>query len=559
VVPRLLAAPSPGSCPLACNGLVAGADGFDAVVVGSGPNGLVGAITLADAGLKVLLLEAAGTFGGGLRSAALTLDGYTHDICATVLPLARASAAMRDLPLAVEWAFPAVQAAHPLDGQDAVLVHRDVAQTAAGLGTARDALAWRHSAGATARAGFGLVDSLLSPLSVPRAPLRLARYGALGVLPATVLARAMFGGERGRAVIAGMAAHSMVDLRAPITGGYGLLLAGLAHQVGWPVVRGGSRRLAAALVARLESLGGVAEAGHRVRDLSDVPNATVILLDLTPAQVLAVCADRLPAGYARRLRGFRYGPGVFKLDWALSGPVPWADPAVGAAGTVHLGGTLDQIVASEAEVAAGRHPERPYVLAVQPCVADPSRAPAGHHVLWAYCHVPHGSTLDMTAAIEAQVERFAPGFRDLILARVAHDTAALERHDPNIVGGDIGGGYAGLTQFVRRPRLSAHPWATPLRGVYLCSASTPPGAGVHGMGGYHAARLALSRFLRGQGETPPSVPVNNDFLSERTVAAVSRSPYAFRFFALAAGDRVARPHHAVRRRRGDPARAGRIR
>jgi phytoene dehydrogenase-like protein len=482
---------------------VTGADGFDAVVVGSGPNGLVGAITLAEAGLRVLLLEGAGQFGGGLHSAALTRDGFTHDRCASVLPLALASKAFRELNLQIEWAFPPVQAAHPLDGQDAVLVHRDIAQTAAGLGSARDALAWRQSVGATARAGYGLVDSLLSPLSVPRAPLRLARYGALGALPATALARALFGGERGRATLAGMAAHSMVDLRLPITGGYGMLLAALAHQVGWPVVRGGSQRLASALVRRLVELGGVAECGHQVRNLSDVPNAEVILLDLTPVQVLAVCGDKLPAEYARRLRRFRYGPGVFKVDWALSGPVPWADAAVSAAGTVHLGGTLAQIAAGEAEVAAGRHPERPYVLAVQPCAADPSRAPAGRHVLWAYCHVPNGSTVDMTAAIEDQIERFAPGFRDVILARVTHDTAALERNDPNLVGGDIGGGYAGLTQFIRRPKLSPHPWATPLRGVYLCSASTPPGGGVHGMGGFHAARLALARLAaagrRGEG------------------------------------------------------------
>jgi phytoene dehydrogenase-like protein len=472
---------------------VAGADGFDAVVVGSGPNGLIGAVTLAEAGLHVLLLEGAGEFGGGLRSAALTLDGYTHDFCATVMPLALASVAFRDLGLPVDWAYPQVQAAHPLDGQDAVLVHRDVAQTAAGLGSARDALAWRQSVGATARDGFGLVDSLLSPLSPPRAPLRLARYGALGAMPATVLARALFRGERGRAVLAGMSAHSMVDLHAPITGGYGLLLAALAHQVGWPVVRGGSQRLAAALVDRLVSLGGAAEAGNPVRDLSDVPKAGVILLDLTPRQVLTVCGERLPAGYARRLRRFRYGPGVFKLDWALSGPVPWKDPSVALAGTVHLGGTLAEVAAGEAEVAAGRHPERPYVLTVQPCAADPSRAPAGRHVLWAYCHVPNGSTVDMTTVIEDQIERFAPGFRDLILARVAHDTAALERHNPNLVGGDIGSGYAGVTQFISRPRLSPHPWATPLPGVYLCSASTPPGAAVHGMGGYAAARLALAR------------------------------------------------------------------
>jgi phytoene dehydrogenase-like protein len=506
------------------------ADGFDAVVVGSGPNGLAGAVMLAEAGLKVLLLEAADEFGGGLRSGPLTgLDGFTHDMCATVLPLARASVAFRPLDLDVAWAFPAVQAAHPLDKQDAVLVHRDVQETARGLGSRRDATAWRQSVGATAgssgtagsgragrngraggssgtagssgtggsgRAGgdFGLVDSLLSPLSVPRAPLRLARYGALGWLPATVLGRTLFKGERARAALAGMAAHSMVDLRRPITGGYGLLLAALAHQVGWPVVRGGSARLAAALVDRLIVGGGVAETGQPVRDLADVPPARIVLLDLTPRQVLSVCGERLPSGYARRLSEYRYGPGVFKLDWALSGPVPWRDPAVGGAATVHLGGTLDEIAGAEADVAAGHHPDRPYVLAVQPCAADPSRAPDGKHILWAYCHVPNGSAKDMTAAVEAQVERFAPGFRDLVLARVAHDTAAMERHNPNLVGGDIAGGYSGLTQFVRRPVLSPHPWRTPLPGVYLCSASTPPGAGVHGMGGYHAARLALAEL-----------------------------------------------------------------
>ncbi len=468
------------------------ADGFDAVVVGSGPNGLIAAVTLARARLKVLLLEGAAEFGGGLRSGPLTgLDGFTHDMCATVLPLARASAAFRGLDLGVEWALPRVQAAHPMDGQDAVLIDRDVARTAAGLGSRRDALAWRQSVGAAGGGGYGLVDSVLSPLSPPRAPLRLARFGALGALPATVLGQALFGGDRARAALAGMAAHSMIDLRRPISGGYGLLLAALAHQVGWPVVRGGSARLAAALVARLTELGGVAEAGQPVRDLSEVPPAGIVLLDLTPRQVREVCGDRLPAGYAGRLARYRYGPGVFKLDWALSGPVPWRDPAVAGAATVHLGGTLEEIAHGEAEVVAGRHPGRPYVLAVQPCAADPSRAPAGKHILWAYCHVPNGSTVDMTRAVEDQVERFAPGFRDLIIARAAHDTAAMERHNPNLVGGDIAGGYSGLSQFVRRPAWSPRPWQTPLPGVYLCSASTPPGAGVHGMGGYHAARLAM--------------------------------------------------------------------
>ena len=271
------------------------ADGFDAVVVGSGPNGLAGAVTLAAAGLKVLLLEAADEFGGGLRSGPLTgLDGFTHDWCAAVHPLARASAAFRNLDLDVTWAYPAVQAAHPLDGQDAVLVHRNLSATAQGLGSRRDATAWRQTVGAAAAGGFGLVDSLLSPLSMPRAPLRLARYGALGGLPATVLGRAIFGGERARAALAGMAAHSMVDLRRPITGGYGLLLAALAHKVGWPVVRGGSARLAAALVARLINDGGVAETGQPVKNLGDLPRAPIVLLDLTPRQVLAVCGERLP-------------------------------------------------------------------------------------------------------------------------------------------------------------------------------------------------------------------------------------------------------------------------
>jgi phytoene dehydrogenase-like protein len=307
-----------------------------------------------------------------------------------------------------------------------------------------------------------------------------------------VLARTVFSDERGRAVLAGMAAHSMVDLRRPITGGYGLLLAALAHQVGWPVVKGGSARLAEALVARFAERGGVAETGHRVKDLADVPRAGIVLLDLTPRQVLSVCGERLPGRYANGLRSYRYGPGVFKMDWALSGPVPWRDPAVAGAATVHLGGTLGEIAEAEGMVAGGGIPERPYVLAVQPCAADPSRAPAGRHILWAYCHVPNGSAADMTTAIENQVERFAPGFRDLIIARTAHDTAAMEEHNENLVGGDIAGGYSGLAQFVRRPVLSPHPWRTPLPGVYLCSASTPPGGGVHGMGGYHASRLALA-------------------------------------------------------------------
>lgn len=465
------------------------ADGFDAVVVGSGPNGLSGAVTLAGAGLRVLLVEGAEEFGGGLRS--FDLDGAVCDMCATVLPLARASRAFRDLNLPVEWAEPEIEAAHPLERQDAVLVHRDAARTARELGTRRDAWSWQKTVGAAARAGAPLADTLLSPLDFPKAPVAAARFGALGLLPATTLARTVFDGERAKAVFAGMAAHSMLDLKAPVTGAYGLLLSSLAHSTGWPLVRGGSQRLADAMITRLGELGGTAVAGRPVRDLADLPETPVTLLDVTPRQFLAIAGDRLPTAYRRRMSRFRYGRGVFKLDWILSGPVPWRDPEAGKAATVHLGGTLEEIVEAEAEVSRGRHPERPFVLVVQPCVADPGRAPEGKHVLWGYCHVPNGSDRDLTEEIEAQIERFAPGFRDLIVTKVAHGPAALERHNPNLVGGDIGGGSADLAQFAGRPVLSLNPWKTPLEGVYLCSASTPPGAGVHGMGGLHAARRAL--------------------------------------------------------------------
>jgi phytoene dehydrogenase-like protein len=464
---------------------------YDSVVVGSGPNGLVAAVTLAAAGRRVLVLEAAAQYGGGLRTEELTLPGFAHDVCATVLPLALASPAFQALALDVDWAHPPVPAAHPLDGRPAVLVHRDVARTAAALG--RDARAWRATVGATARGGQGLVDTLLAPLDLPpHAPLRAARFGALGALPATAVARSVFRTDEARAAFAGMAAHSMLDLHSPATAGYGLLLAGLAHQVGWPVVRGGSQVLADALVARLTGLGGEVVTNHPVHSLADIPPAASVLLDLTPRQIVAIGGDRLPPSYRQRLSRFRYGPGVFKLDWALDGPVPWADPAVGGAATVHLGGTLAEVAAGERDVARGVHPDRPYVLLVQPCLADPGRAPAGKHTLWAYCHVPNGSTVDMTGRIEAQIERFAPGFRDRVQARHSMDTAAMETHDANLVGGDIGGGSAKLTQFLRRPAYSLRPWETPVSGLYICSASTPPGAGVHGMGGWQAAKLALS-------------------------------------------------------------------
>ncbi|MEW9548927.1 phytoene desaturase family protein [Nonomuraea sp. NPDC050783] len=462
----------------------------DAVVVGSGPNGLVAAVTLARAGRRVLLLEAADRFGGALRSGELTLPGRVHDYGATVMALALASPAFRELGLkGVEFAHPALPAAHPLDGRPAVLLHRDPARTAAALG--RDAGAWLSTVGAAVRGGLPLVELLLKPLGPwggvpPRAFARAAAFGPMAALPATAFARLAFRTPEARALIAGMAAHSVLDLRSPISAGYGLLLASVAHLVGWPLVRGGSQVLADALVAELRSLGGEAVTGHRVRRLAEV-SAPVVVLDVAPRQLLAM-AD-LPPGYRRRLARFRHGPGVFKLDWALDGPVPWRDPAVAGAGTVHLGGTLEEIALSEAETAAGRVSPRPYVLAVQPYAADPTR---GGHTLWAYCHVPNGSRADLTGAVEAQIERFAPGFRERVLARHAMGPAELEAYDPNLVGGDISGGLSSLVQFLRRPVWSPAPWRTPLPGVFLCSSSTPPGAGVHGMGGWQAARLALS-------------------------------------------------------------------
>ena len=474
------------------------ADGFDAVVVGAGPNGLVAAVTLARAGRRVLLVEAADRVGGAMRSEQLTLPGFRHDVGATVLPLALASPAFRALHVeefGVQWDHPPVPVAHPTDHGDAVMLHRNIDLTAAGLGV--DARAWQRLIGGVARGGLPLVDALLSPLS-PRtalhAPLALARYGMTGLMPAGMLARTAFRGEAARSVFAGLAGHAVLSFRQPASGGYGTFMAALAHLVGWPLVHGGTEHLARALARMLRAAGGEIAVSTPVSSLADVPRADAVLLDLTPRQVLAVAGDRLPSRYARQLGRYRYGPGVFKLDWALDDPVPWRDERVRDAGTVHVGATLAEISESEQAVARGRHPSRPYVLCVQPSVADPTRAPEGKHVLWAYCHVPNGSTVDMTEAIESQIERFAPGFRDRVLQRHVLTPSALEAFDGNLVGGDVGGGSAAITQFVSRPVLSPHPWATPVPGLYLCSASTPPGGGVHGMGGWHAAQLALRRM-----------------------------------------------------------------
>ncbi len=468
---------------------------FDGVVVGAGPNGLIGAITLARAGWKVLLLEAGSTIGGGMRSAQLTQPGFTHDICSTVQALGVASPAFAELPLAeygVEWCHPEFPVAHPLDHGRAAVLHRGVVDTTLDF-TPNDARRYERLMTPLVEHASTLVDTFLSPIQLPRTPITAASFGRHAIRSADALARSQFDGAEPRALLAGLAAHAIQPLTNAGTAGYGLFLGLLAHASGWPVARGGSQQLADALGAILVGLGGEIVTDHEVTDLAKLPRARATLLDVTPRQALRIAGDGFTGRYRRALTKFRYGPGVFKVDWALRGPIPWTNADVRRAGTVHVGGRLEEITTAEAQVAAGNHPDRPYVIVVQPTVMDASRAPIGAHVAWAYCHVPNGSTRDQTDVIERQIERFAPGFRDVVLDRHTMTTAAMETHNANYVGGDINGGAADLRQLFTRPIASAHPWATTIQGVYLASASTPPGGGVHGMCGLHAARLALAR------------------------------------------------------------------
>jgi phytoene dehydrogenase-like protein len=476
---------------------------MDAVVVGAGPNGLAAAVTLARAGCSVVVLEAEDTAGGGCRSEELTLPGFVHDVCAAIHPLGASSPVFAGLPLAehgLQWAHPDAPAAHPLPGGRAAVLERSLTATADGLGAdghGGDARAWRRLVGPFAERWDDLTGSILGPmLRVPRHPVTLTRFGLKALWPATTLARRAFEGELARGLFAGLAAHAILDLGSPLTSSFGLTFAASGHAVGWPAARAGSQRLTDALVSYLASLGGKVETGQRVASLADLPPARAVLFDLTPRQVAAIAGDRLHRRVRRQLRRFRYGPGSFKIDYALDGPVPWTAEGCGRAGSVHVAGTLDEVAAAERDVARGRHPERPYVLTSQPSRFDPTRAPAGKHTFWAYCHVPHGSTVDMTAAIEGQIERFAPGFRDLVLARRTMFPADLERHNANNVGGDVAGGSHGGLQLVARPRLSTNPYRLPIDGLdaFLCSASTPPGAGVHGMCGWWAAQAALKRM-----------------------------------------------------------------
>jgi phytoene dehydrogenase-like protein len=465
----------------------------DAVVVGAGPNGLAAAVTLARAGLSVQVIEGAATPGGGCRTQELTLPGFRHDVCSAVHPLAAASPFFQRLDLAalgVTLRTPKVAFAHPLDGGRAAWLADSVEETAGALGA--DGQSYRRLLGPLVREAPLTLPSLLAPLrSVPGHPLAMARFGLDGILPATVVAR-RFRTEEAQALLAGVAAHTMLPLTAPGTGAYGLSLMMIAHLVGWPVVEGGSAGLVDALVSDLAAHGGQVETGHWVRSLAELPPARAVLLDVTPRQLAALAGSSLPGRAGRALARFRYGPGVCKVDWALSGPVPWQAAACQEAGTVHLGGTLAEVARSEAQTVAGQHADRPYCLVAQPGVVDATRAPAGQHTLWGYCHVPSGSTVDMSDRIEAQIERFAPGFRELILARSVRTAADMERYNPNYIGGDINSGAATLWQTLFRPAPQWNPYRTPLPGVYLCSASTPPGGGVHGMCGDGAARTVLA-------------------------------------------------------------------
>jgi len=474
-----------------------GEKGYDAVVIGAGPNGLAAAVRLAEAGFSTLVLEAASTIGGGTRSAELTLPGYTHDVCAAVHALGMSSPVFARETLGdhtPSWVWPEIPLSHPLDDGRAGVLHRDLTATAAGLGV--DGKKWRRLMEPMTRNWDALSPQLLGPLlSVPRHPIVMARFGIKALQPASLLVR-RFETEEAAALFGGCAAHAFLPLTRPLTSAFGLMLAASAHVGGWPFAAGGSQAIADALGARLIELGGEIRTDTMVRDLAELPPHRVALFDTNPTQLASIAGDALSERYRRRLRKFHYGPGAFKIDYALDAPVPWTNEACRRAGTVHVVGTFAELAAAEKAIAAGEMPQRPLVLVAQASLFDPSRAPEGKHTLWAYAQVPHGYTGDATEAIEQQIERFAPGFRDVVLKRRVATPSALEDYNPNYVGGDIAGGAHTGLQLVFRPTISPRPYVTPNKSLFLCSASTPPGAGVHGMCGWHAAGKVLRGPLR---------------------------------------------------------------
>jgi phytoene dehydrogenase-like protein len=475
--------------------MVTGRDAYDAVVVGAGPNGLAAAVELAREGRSVVVLEAEQTIGGGTRSAEVTLPGFVHDLGSAIHPLGYASPFLRSLPLeehGLEWVHPPAPLAHPFDDGGAAVLERSVEETAAALGP--DAASYCRLMRNVSEDAERIAALFFGALRVPRHPLSLAATALRSLRPARTLAEELFEGQRARGLYAGNAAHSFLPLEKRPSAMFGFVLGVLGHAFGWPLPMGGSQRIADALASYLRSLGGEVITGFRVGSVDEVPRARAVLFDVTPRQLLKIAGEHFTEDYRYALKAYRYGPGVFKVDLALDGPVPWRAPECLRAGTVHLGGTLEEISAGERAVWRGEHPEKPFVLLAQQSLFDRTRAPEGKHTVWAYCHVPNGSTFDMTGRIEAQIERFAPGFRDRVLARAAMGPPELERQNANLVGGDINGGVMDLRQLLGRPMLRTNPYSTPARGLYVCSSSTPPGGGVHGMCGYLAAKAAL-RYL----------------------------------------------------------------
>jgi phytoene dehydrogenase-like protein len=468
---------------------------YDAVVVGSGPNGFAAAITLAKAGYNVALYEAKDTIGGGMRTKELTLPGFKHDVCSAIQPLGMASPFFRELPLekfGLTWIQPDAPLAHPLE-DGAVMMERSLEHTARSLGV--DSEIYQFLFSSFVQNSDKLIKSSLAPLiRIPQHPFLMARFGLYALRSCTMLANQLFKTKEAKALFAGLAAHSIQPLTAPATAAFGLVLGMLGHAVGWPIPKGGSQSIADALAAYFKSLGGEIFVNNEIKTLNELPQTRATLLDITPKQFLELAKGQLPSSYTSALQRFHYGAGVFKIDYALSEAVPWKDKNCLRAGTVHVGGTLEEIVQSEYEMSQGRHAKHPYILVAQQSLFDDTRAPRGKHTLWAYCHVPNGSTVDMTEQIENQIERFAPGFRETVLARKTMTAKDMQSYNPNYIGGDINGGAATLLQLFKRPVLSVSPYRTPLKSVYLCSSSTPPGGGVHGMCGYYAAKTALKEL-----------------------------------------------------------------
>lgn len=472
---------------------------YDAIVVGAGPNGLAAAIELAKRGKRVCVYEANETVGGSARSAALTLPGFVHDTCSAVHPLAVGSPFFKSLSLGeygLEFIYPPAAVAHPFDDGSAILLHRSVAQTASQFGV--DARSYERLLTPLVRDWEILAPELLGPIHLSSHPFAMTRFGLNAIRSASSFVKRRFKEDRTRTFFAGAVAHSCLALDQLGTTAFGLVLLTLGHTGGWPIPCGGTQNISNAMAAHLRSLGGEVVTGKRVQSLADLAPSACVVFDLTPRQLLTIVGDRFPANFKSKLASYKYGPAVFKLDWALDGPVPWRAPECAQSATVHLGGSLAEIEASESAVWEGKCSDRPFVLVAQPSLFDPSRAPEGKHTLWAYCHVPNGSTIDMTELIENQIERFAPGFRSRIIARSALSPAQMESLNANLVGGDINGGAATITQLFTRPTICTY--STPLKDVYICSASTPPGGGVHGMCGYHAAHTALRKSFTGVGE-----------------------------------------------------------